>query len=228
MSHIRGRFQKAADKLVAKYATSIPYDTRLYPYDIAGSIAHTRMLAKQGIISTEEAKAIIQGLESIREEIEQGQFQFRVELEDIHMNIEASLLERVGEVAGKLHTARSRNDQIALDLRLFIKDIVSQTLVSLKWLQRALVGLAEANKDVVIPGYTHLQPAQPVLLAHHLLAYFEMLKRDGDRFVDCLKRADVMPLGSGALAGVSYHVDRGFLAQELGFSQISQNSIDAV
>jgi argininosuccinate lyase len=228
MSHIRGRFQKAADKLVAAYTSSVPYDTRLYPYDVAGSIAHARMLAKQGIISSSESKTIIQGLESIREEIEQGRFQFKVELEDIHMNIEARLLEKVGEVAGKLHTARSRNDQIALDLRLFIKEVVSKTLVSLKGLQRALLGLAEANKDVMIPGYTHLQPAQPVLLAHHLLAYFEMLRRDGDRFGDCLKRADVMPLGSGALAGVSYHVDREFLAQELGFSQISQNSIDAV
>jgi argininosuccinate lyase len=228
MSHIRGRFQKAADKLVAAYTSSVPYDTRLYPYDVAGSIAHARMLAKQGIISSSESKTIIQGLESIREEIEQGRFQFKVELEDIHMNIEARLLEKVGEVAGKLHTARSRNDQIALDLRLFIKEVVSKTLVSLKGLQRALLGLAEANKDVMIPGYTHLQPAQPVLLAHHLLAYFEMLRRDGDRFGDCLKRADVMPLGSGALAGVSYHVDREFLAQELGFNQISQNSIDAV
>jgi argininosuccinate lyase len=134
----------------------------------------------------------------------------------------------VGEVAGKLHTARSRNDQIALDLRLFAKEVVSKALVALKGLQRALVSLAEANKEVVIPGYTHLQPAQPVLLAHHLLAYFEMFKRDSDRFTDCLKRADVMPLGSGALAGVSYDVDREFLAQELGFSQISQNSVDAV
>jgi argininosuccinate lyase len=228
MSHIRGRFQKAADKLVAAYTSSVPYDTRLYPYDIAGSIAHARMLAKQGIISSSEAKTIIQGLESIREEIEQGRFQFKVELEDIHMNIEARLLEKVGEVAGKLHTARSRNDQIALDLRLFIKEVVSKTLVSLKGLQQALLGLAEANKDVIMPGYTHLQPAQPVLLAHHLLAYFEMLRRDGDRFGDCLKRADVMPLGSGALAGVSYPVDREFLARELGFSQISRNSIDAV
>jgi argininosuccinate lyase len=228
MSHIRGRFQKAADKLVAAYTSSIPYDTRLYPYDVAGSIAHARMLAKQGIISSSESKTIIQGLESIRKEIEQGRFQFKVELEDIHMNIEARLLEKVGEVAGKLHTARSRNDQIALDLRLFIKEVVSKTLVSLKGLQRAMLGLAEANKDVMMPGYTHLQPAQPVLLAHHLLAYFEMLRRDGDRFSDCLRRADVMPLGSGALAGVSYPVDREFLAQELGFSQISQNSIDAV
>ena len=228
MSHIRGRFQKATDKLVAEYTTAIPYDTRLYPYDIAGSIAHARMLAKQGIISLEEAEIITKGLESIREEIEQGRFQFKAELEDIHMNIEARLLEKVVEVGGKLHTARSRNDQIALDLRLFTKEVVTKTLTGLKSLQRALVGLAEANKDVVVPGYTHLQPAQPVLLAHHLLAYFEMLRRDSERFGDCLRRADVMPLGSGALAGVTYDVDREFLAQELGFSQISQNSLDAV
>ncbi len=228
MSHIRGRFNKATDKLVAEYTTAIPYDTRLYPYDIAGSIAHAKMLAKQGIISLEEAKVITKGLASIREEIEQGKFQFKAELEDIHMNIEARLLETVGEVGGKLHTARSRNDQIALDLRLFTKEVVTKTLTSLKSLQRALVGLAEANKAVVILGYTHLQPAQPVLLAHHLLAYFEMFKRDSERFGDCLRRADVMPLGSGALAGVTYNVDREFLAQELGFSQISQNSIDAV
>jgi len=228
MSHIRGRFHKATDKLVAEYTSAIPYDTRLYPYDIVGSIAHVRMLAKQGIISREEAEIITKGLESIREEIERGRFQFKAELEDIHMNIEARLLEKVGEVGGKLHTARSRNDQIALDLRLFTKEVVTKALTGLKSLQRALVGLAEANKAVVVPGYTHLQPAQPVLLAHHLLAYFEMLRRDSERFGDCLRRADVMPLGSGALAGVTYDVDREFLAQELGFTQISQNSLDAV
>jgi len=228
MSHIRDRFHKAADKLVAEFTASASYDVRLYPYDVAGSIAHTKMLAKQGIISAQEAETITQGLESIREEIAQGRFQFRTELEDIHMNIEARLMEKVGGVGGKLHTARSRNDQIALDLRLFTKEAISQTLAGLKSLQRALVGLAGANRDVVIPGYTHLQAAQPVLLAHHLLAYFEMLKRDTDRFGDCRKRVDVLPLGSGALAGVAYDIDRDFLARELGFSQISQNSIDAV
>ncbi len=228
MSHIRGRFHKAADKSVIEYTTSIPFDWRLYRYDIAGSIAHAKMLAKQGIISEEEAEIISNGLASIREEIEQGKFQFKPELEDIHMNIEARLLEKVGEVGGKLHTARSRNDQVALDLRLFTKEAITDTLVSLKKFQRALISLAEANKGVVMPGYTHLQPAQPVLLAHHLLAYFEMLQRDVDRFHDCLKRTDVMPLGSGAIAGVAYNIDREFLARELGFSQISQNSIDAV
>jgi len=186
------------------------------------------MLAKQGIISLEEAEIIIGGLASIGEEIEQGKFQFKPELEDIHMSIEARLIEKVGEVGGKLHTARSRNDQVALDLRLFAREAISNTLTRLREFQQALVSLAEANKDVVIPGYTHLQPAQPVLLAHHLLAYFEMLQRDIDRFTDCLKRTDVMPLGSGALAGVTYNIDREFLARELGFSQISQNSMDAV
>jgi len=228
MNHIRGRFRKAADKLVTGYTASIPFDWRLYPYDIAGSIAHTKMLAKQDIIQAEEAEVIISGLGSIREEIEQGKFQFKPELEDIHMNIEVRLIEKVGEVGGKLHTARSRNDQVALDMRLFTKEAISQTLVKLRELQQALIGLAEVNKEVVMPGYTHLQPAQPVLLAHHLLAYFEMLQRDIDRFNDCLKRADVMPLGSGAIAGVSYNIDRELLARELGFNRISRNSMDAV
>ncbi len=228
MSHIRGRFRKKADKSVTEYTASIPFDWRLYPYDIAGSTAHARMLARQGIISDQEAETIVGGLSAIKEEIKRGEFQFKPELEDIHMNIEARLLEKVGEVGGKLHTARSRNDQVAFALRLFAKEAISNTLVGLEELQRALIGLAEASKDVIIPGYTHLQPAQPVLLAHHLLAYFEMLKRDVSRFTDCLKRTDVMPLGSGALAGVAYKIDRQFLASELGFSQLSQNSMDAV
>jgi len=228
MSQIRGRFQKDADKLAAEYTASIPFDWRLYPYDIAGSIAHARMLAKQGIISPKEAKIIAEGIAAIGEEIEQGKFQFKPELEDIHMNIEANLIEKVGEVGGKLHTARSRNDQVALDLRLFTKEAISKTLLSLKKFQQALISLAEANKDVIIPGYTHLQRAQPVLFAHHLLAYFEMFQRDIDRFIDCLNRTDVLPLGSGALAGVTYDIDREVVAKELGFAQISQNSMDAV
>jgi argininosuccinate lyase len=228
MSQIRGRFQKDADKAAAKYTASTSFDWRLYPYDIAGSIAHARMLAKQGIITDKEAEDIADGLAFIKEEIEQGKFQFKPELEDIHMNIEARLIEKTGEVGGKLHTARSRNDQIALDLRLFTRDAIDNTLLNLKKLQLALVDLAENNKDVVMPGYTHLQRAQPVLLAHHLLAYFEILQRDASRFSDCLKRTDVMPLGSGAVTGVAYDIDREFLAKELGFSQISQNSMDAV
>jgi argininosuccinate lyase len=228
MSQIRGRFKKKADKLVNAYTTSVPFDWRLYPYDIAGSIAHARMLAKQGIITDKDAETIVNGLTAIQREIEGGEFQFKAELEDIHMNIEARLIEMIGEVGGKLHTARSRNDQVALDLRLFVRDAIDTTLAQIEDLQRALIALAEANKKVVIPGYTHLQRAQPVLLAHHLLAYFEMFKRDVARFGDSLKRTEVMPLGSGALAGVAYEVDREFLAKELGFDAISANSLDAV
>lgn len=216
------------NKLTINYTASIPFDQRLYRQDTEGSIAHVKMLAKQGIIADSDAKAIIKGLNSIREEIEQGKFPFSTELEDIHMNIEARLFEKIGDVAGKLHTARSRNDQVTLDMRLFLKEEIPKTIDTIKALQSSLVELAEVNKEVIMPGYTHLQQAQPVLLAHHLLAYFEMFQRDKERFSDCLKRTDVLPLGSGALAGVAYPVDRQFLAQELGFSEISNNSIDAV
>jgi len=219
---------KDSNKTVQGYVASIPFDRRLYRQDIEGSIAHARMLAKQGIIAEGEAETIIKGLNSIRKEIEQGKFQFKTELEDIHMNIEAGLFEKIGDAAGKLHTARSRNDQIALDLRLFAKEEILKTVDKIKALQAALVELAEANKAVVMPGYTHLQQAQPVLLAHHLLAYFEMFQRDRERFQDCLKRTDVLPLGSGALAGVPYPLDREFAARELGFSKVSSNSLDAV
>lgn len=228
MRHIKGRLQKAADEKVAAYTSSLPFDWRLYRHDIAGSIAHARMLSKQGIISESDSVIIVQGLESIQQEIEQGKFEFRAELEDIHMAVEARLIEKIGEVGGKLHTARSRNDQIALDLRLYVGEAIAQTIGNIRELQHALVNLAEANMEVVVPGYTHLQPAQPVLLAHHLLAYFEMLQRDIGRLKCCRKRVDVMPLGSGALAGVTYNVDREFLARELGFDQVSQNSLDAV
>ena len=221
-------YQKKANKLVQGYVASITFDQRLYRQDIEGSLAHVRMLAKQGIITDSEAETIFKGLNSIREEIEQGKFQFKTELEDIHMNIEARLFEKIGEVAGKLHTARSRNDQIALDLRLFIKEEILKTVDEIKSLQSSLVELAEANKTVIIPGYTHLQQAQPVLLTHHLLAYFDMFQRDKERFHDCLKHADVLPLGSGALAGVPYPIDREFVAKELSFSKISTNSLDAV
>ena len=228
MSHIRGRFQKDADKLVQSYTASIPFDHRLYQHDIAGSLAHAKMLARQNIITDKEAELIGMGLVSIRGEIERGEFQFKEELEDIHMNIESRLAEKVGDIAGKLHTARSRNDQVALDLRLYCKEAIADTVRGLKALQSVLLDVAEAHKDVVLPGYTHLQRAQPVLLAHHLLAYFEMLERDVRRFSDCLKRTDVMPLGSGALAGVPYPIDRAFVAVQLGFAQVGQNSLDAV
>jgi argininosuccinate lyase len=225
---LRSRFQKDADKKAEAYTASIPFDKRLYREDIKGSIAHARALAKAGVVSDKDAELIIMGLSSIREEIERGDFQFKPELEDIHMNIEARLFDKIGEVAGKLHTARSRNDQIALDVRLFAREAISESIARLKELQRALLDSAEQNLDVVIPGYTHLQHAQPVLLAHHLLAYFQMLQRDGERFRDCLERTDVLPLGSGALAGVPYAIDRSFLAKELGFGRVSENSIDAV
>ncbi|MFH1646239.1 MAG: argininosuccinate lyase [Chloroflexota bacterium] len=228
MSYIRGRFSKPADKLVAKYTASLPFDRRLYRQDIRGSLAHAKMLAKHGIITDKEAEAIAGGLLSIQKEIEQDKFQFKVELEDIHMAVESRLIEIVGDVGRKLHTARSRNDQVALDMRLFTREAIGDTVRGLRGLERALLDLAGANKKVVMPGYTHLQVAQPVLLAHHLLAYFEMLQRDIERFNDCLKRVDVMPLGSGALAGVAYDIDREFLAKELGFGRVSRNSLDAV
>ena len=216
------------DTQARDYGASISFDRRLYRQDIEGSIAHARMLAKQEIVSEDEAKAIIRGLNSIRKEIERGRFQYRTEFEDIHMNIEARLFEKIGDVAGRLHTARSRNDQMALDLRLFVKEEIVKTVDRIRALQSALVDLAAANKDVIMPGYTHLQQAQPVLLAHHLLAYFEMFQRDKERFQDCMGRTDVMPLGSGALAGVPYPIDREFVARELGFTKVSTNSLDAV
>jgi argininosuccinate lyase len=228
MSHIRSRFDKPPDELVVKYTSSLQYDWRLYSYDIKGSIAHARMLAKQGIIAKDEADKIEKGLALVAEEIEKGEFQFKPEQEDIHMAVEARLFELIGDVAGKLHTGRSRNDQVALDFRLYIKEAVTETLDSIRTLQKTLIKLAEDNKTVIMPGYTHLQLAQPVLLAHHLLAYFEMLERDYGRFQDCYKRTDVLPLGSGSLAGVTFNTNRQFLADELGFSEVSRNSMDAV
>ena len=213
---------------MSNYTSSIHYDRRLYRQDIAGSVAHARMLARQGIISEKDAERIVMGLGSIRQEIEEDTFPWREELEDIHMNIEARLFDRIGEVAGKLHTARSRNDQVALDMRLYTKTVIDDVLKGIHALQSALVSQAEAHQEVVMPGYTHLQRAQPVLLAHHLLAYFHMLQRDRERFQQAYKRADVLPLGSGALAGVPYPIDREFVAQELGFSRMSENSMDAV
>lgn len=228
MSYIRSRFQKEAADKVIKYTSSLPFDWRLYSYDIHGSIAHARMLAKQNIITVDEAKILEEGLLKIEQEIIDGQFEFKIDLEDIHMAIESRLMELVGPVAGKLHTARSRNDQIALDMRLYVKNAITETLSGIRELQKKLVTQADNNKAVIMPGFTHLQPAQPILLAHHLLAYFEMLERDYQRFQDCFKRTDIMPLGSGALAGVVYNLDRVFIARELGFSDISQNSLDAV
>jgi argininosuccinate lyase len=228
MTHIRGRFEKPADKAANKYTASIPFDWRLYPYDISGSIAHVMMLARQGIVSADEARTISEGLSRIKLQIEAGEFQFKSDLEDIHMNIEAALIAQIGDVARKLHTARSRNDQVALDVRLFTRHAITDALDSIRGLERALLGLAAAYRGVIMPGYTHMQHAQPVLFAHHLLAYFEMLERDHERFTECLDRTDVMPLGSGALAGLPYDIDREFVAKELSFKKVSRNSMDAV
>ena len=228
MSHIRGRFNKPPDKLVVEYTSSLPFDRRLWSYDIQGSLAHAKMLAKQGIITDSDASSIEKGLSTIGKEIAEGAFEFKSEMEDIHMAIEGRLFEIIGDAAGKLHTARSRNDQVALDLRLFVKEASNEMVAGIKELQQTLIGQAEANEAIIMPGYTHLQPAQPVLLTHHLLAYFEMLERDIKRFKNCHGEADVLPLGSGALAGTSFNIDRQFIAHELGFKSISSNSMDAV
>ena len=212
----------------AGYTVSIQYDRRLYRQDIAGSIAHARMLAKQGIIADDEADAIVEGLRTIQVEIEEGLFPWRPELEDIHMNIERRLFEKIGDTAGRLHTARSRNDQIAVDMRLYTKDLVTEVVEAIEGLQTSLITIAESNFDVVMPGYTHLQRAQPVLFAHHMLAYFEMFDRDCERFRQAYRRADVLPLGSGALAGVPYPIDRRYVAEQLGFAEVSANSMDAI
>ena len=210
------------------YTVSIHYDKRLYRQDITGSKAHVRMLAKRGIISWEDAGQIVQGLEAVRHEIESGEFPWDSTQEDLHMNVERRLGQLIGPVAGQLHTGRSRNDQIALDLRLYTMEVIKDTLANLRGVQQALVSLSEQYSGVIMPGYTHLQRAQPVLFAHHMLAYFQMLQRDVGRFANCYQRTDVLPLGSGALAGVPYPTDRAFLAKELGFSKVSANSMDAV
>ena len=212
----------------SRYTVSIDYDRRLYQQDIAGSKAHAKMLAKQSIISQEDAAQITEGLASIEQEIRDEKFPWDPTLEDLHMNIENRLHQLIGSAAGRLHTARSRNDQVAVDLRLYTKGTIVDLVKGLRGVQAALLGLAEKHQGAVMPGYTHLQRAQPVLFPHHMLAYFEMFQRDIGRFEDCHKRTDVMPLGSGALAGVPYQTDREFLAAELGFSRISANSMDAV
>ena len=223
-----GRFQRGTDKVVEEFTSSIHFDRRLYAYDIRGSVAHARMLGRQGVIAEEEAEAIVAGLGEILWEIEHGEFEFSPELEDIHMNVESRLIEKIGSIGEKLHTARSRNDQIALDLRLYLKDHVEQTLELLTSLREILLNLAEDNLDTVMPGFTHMQHAQPVLFAHHVLAYVEMFSRDEERLSQCLERIQVMPLGSAALAGTPFDIDRKFVAQELGFDRISRNSMDAV
>jgi argininosuccinate lyase len=223
-----GRFKEATNELVEEFTASIPYDWRLYPYDIAGSMVHAAMLGKQGIISKTEVRRISSGLQAILKEIVSGSFEFSVELEDIHMNIEHRLIEKIGPVGGKLHTARSRNDQVALDLRMYLRDEISDIHELLTNFQSVIIDLADRHRDVVLPGYTHLQRAQPVLLGHHLLAYYEMFERDSGRLEDCFQRVNVMPLGAGALAGTVLPIDRGYVARELGFGGVCENSMDAV
>ncbi len=210
------------------YTVSLHYDRRLYKHDIVGSMAHVRMLAKQGILPQDDFDSIMDGLGQVKEEIEAGNFPWRDELEDIHMNIERRLFDKIGDVAGKLHTARSRNDQVSTDMRLYTKEAIQNLVVGVHDLRQALVGKAGEHTMTIMPGYTHVQRAQPVYFAHHMLAYFEMLGRDRERLLQAQTRADVMPLGSGALAGVPYPIDREMVARELGFASISANSLDAV
>ncbi|UCD11031.1 MAG: argininosuccinate lyase [Nitrospinaceae bacterium] len=223
-----GRFKQSTDRLMEAFSASIAYDSKLYAHDIAGSIAHAKMLAHTGIIRPGEANKIVSGLEKIRKEFETGRFEFRQSLEDIHMNIESRLAELIGPVAGKLHTARSRNDQVCLDIRLYLRAEVGEIRAAILELEKTLLDLAVKHIDFIVPGYTHLQRAQPVSLAHHLLAHLEMLERDRGRLADALKRIDVMPLGSAALAGTNFPIDRAYTAKLLGFAKISNNSIDAV
>jgi len=223
-----GRFRGETDALVNKFNASIGFDWRLYAQDIEGSMAHCRMLAKQEIISDDEASLILEALGEIKGELDKGQFPLDDDYEDIHSLVEKTLVDKIGSVGEKLHTGRSRNDQVALDVRLYERDALYRIVELIKEAQITLVRLAEDNFELMMPGYTHLQRAQPVLVAHHLLAYFEMLKRDSERFRECIKRVNVLPLGSAALAGSTFDLDREMVARELGFDRISENSMDAV
>lgn len=223
-----GRFSKSTDKLVERFTESISFDCRLIEHDILGSIAHARMLGKCGIISEAESEQIVRGLESILSDAREGKLQLDPSAEDVHMNVEKLLFERIGETAGKLHTARSRNDQVCLDLRLFLRQEISSITDRLRKLQSVIIDKASEHVESIMPGFTHLQHAQPITLGHHLMAWFWMLERDKSRLTDCSERANVCPLGSGALAGTTLPVDRKFVADQLGFGRVSENSIDAV
>tara|TARA_R110002126_G_scaffold114047_3_gene252648 strand:+ start:1990 stop:3384 length:1395 start_codon:yes stop_codon:yes gene_type:complete len=223
-----GRFSEPVDAFVARFTASVDFDKRLYKHDIQGSIAHATMLAKVGVLSDAERDTIIEGLHAIQLEIEAGEFAWSVELEDVHMNIEARLTARIGVTGKKLHTGRSRNDQVATDIRLWLREEIDVILVELQRLQSGLLGQAESHSAVIMPGFTHLQTAQPVTFGHHLLAWFEMLQRDRERLLDCRKRVNRMPLGSAALAGTTYPIDRSITCELLGFDSISGNSLDGV
>ena len=223
-----GRFTKETNHAVDDFHSSIRFDKRLYAYDIEGSIAHATMLGKQGIIPTEDADTICQGLTAILHDIEAGKVSFDVSAEDIHMNVEKLLIQRIGDVGKKLHTGRSRNDQVALDTHMYVKAMCEKQIAGLKGLCLALITTAENHTETIMPGFTHLQKAQPVTLGFHLMAYYEKFKRDILRFTHCYEEADSMPLGSGALAGTPYPLDRGFVADQLGFKSLSDNAMDAV
>ncbi len=223
-----GRFQEATDAFVEAFTESVSFDRRLAEVDIRGSIAHATMLSKVNVLTNKEAEAIITGLEAIANEIIEGAFTWSTALEDVHMNIEQALTERIGDVGKKLHTGRSRNDQVATDIRLYLRQVCDRVIDQLKALQLGIIGLAEAEADTIMPGFTHLQVAQPVTFGHHLMAWQSMLERDRARFVDCRKRINVLPLGSAALAGTSYPIDREFTRELLEFDSISTNSLDAV
>ncbi len=223
-----GVFDQATDRRVEEFTESVSFDRRLYAQDIEGSIAHAQMLAKVGLIAADECRQIEHALQEIRQEIEQGRFPFRTELEDIHMHVERALVDRIGDMGRKLHTARSRNDQVATDLRLWVRWAIDQIDARLAAFQQALVGRCDADADVILPGYTHFQRAQPVLAPHYWLAYCEKLDRDRDRLADCRRRANVLPLGAAALAGTSLPIDRSDVAARLGFDSVAANSLDAV
>jgi argininosuccinate lyase len=223
-----GRFKGALSRSAEKFTSSIDYDQRLYKQDIVQSIAYAKVLQRSGVLNPQECKKTIRGLEEILRAVESGKIKFSLEYEDVHMNIEHLLIQRIGEVGKKLHTGRSRNDQVSTDLRMYLKWEITQTRSLIRHLQATLIELAEDNLSVLMPGYTHLQRAQPILLSHHFLAYFEMLVRDKERFEQAYARTDCLVLGSGALAGTNFSLDRHLLAKELGFSRISGNSLDAV
>ncbi len=223
-----GRFSKKTASLMDEFNASIEFDRKLYKHDILGSMAHAKMLAKQGILSEEDRDKIVTCLGEILKEIEAGEIEFSIEFEDIHMNIESILTDRIGDAGKRLHTARSRNDQVAVDIRMYLKDEIKDILELIDRLQNVVVDVADANKETVMPGYTHLQRAQPVTLAYYMMAYYQMFKRDASRFEDCYKRTDCLPLGCGALAGTTYNTDRQFLADELGFASLCENAMDAV
>ena len=223
-----GRFSEPTDAFVERFTASVDFDKRLYKADIAGSIAHATMLAKTGILTDEEADQIVKGLKDIGQAIEAGQFEWSVSLEDVHMNIEAALTAKIGPVGKKLHTGRSRNDQVATDIRLYLREGIDGLCDAIREVQKGILSLAEKEVETIMPGFTHLQTAQPVSFAHHLLAWFEMLQRDFERMQDCRKRVNIMPLGSAALAGTSFPIDRNLTAQLLGFDKPAANSLDAV